>query len=68
MPPLRPAPFRRGRESGLMGELRLGRVTYHGGFSFIQRTGLNGGLVLDDDAVRMVGVQNEKLHKGFAAT
>ncbi len=43
-----------------MPELRLGRATYHGGFSFIQGTGLHGGLVLNDDAVKMVGVQNEK--------
>lgn len=43
-----------------MPELRLGRGTYHGGFSFIPVSGVHGGLVLDDDALRMVGVQNEK--------
>ena len=48
------------RGEAVMPELRLGRAIYHGGFSFIPRTGLVGGLVLDDDAVTMVGVPNEK--------
>ena len=44
-----------------MPELFIGGVSYHGGFSFLQTSGLlHGRLVLDDDTLTLDRVQNER--------